>query len=379
MHKLGNMLFYVFLLYLHLTLAREEHHNNASPVVTCSANCSCNIFSALLVKDAGTRGDGIGTQLYVRFSMIAVNHAHGLWPHWPHWPLRAGSEDCYPSICGSLFSDALLALKHADALEALLTMKQSPGEQWNPHTCLPKCKGTGQCSLARMLEIGQDLVSYSRQHFSERLRFDMPPLARLGHAALAYAHTPKGRTACVHYRLFDRAGHEPSLQDVRNSTLADDFINAINAFNASNGNGYPQWSGDLQPSYNVLTLRAITTALQQRWPLHRRILVGCDGKNRSRPLATKKLHAFAGDVGFNATQCSGHSDFIDLDIFFMSQCDVLVASPSTFSMMALVLAKSSQIQFAPKNSKFAAMGLFTRYDQSAVTPLHKLLERVEAL
>lgn len=99
---------------------------------------------------------------------------------------------------------------------------------------------------------------------------------------------------------------------------------------------------------------------------------------RSRPNASDELHRFARDIGFlGGVQCSQSAEVADFDIHFMAtQCDVLVAAASSFSLSALLFSTGSHL-YSPVWPSAVFLGLFSHFDQSGVRPLEDLLVHAE--
>jgi hypothetical protein len=332
-------------------------------------------WKLLKMHTISTRADGIGTNLLDHALAISVCDKLQLLPAYPKWVHRAGSKSCFKNICGSIYHDVMKRW----LVEMRAQSSSDSHHNQSRHaamltTCPPLPRTSSQKTIRGIMELKQDLVTAVRT----RIRPHVLPLFD----ANTLQHRPSSPAVCVHYRLFDVEEKKNFISALTKSHDCDQLIREINNTRLP----HIEWpltkdkctSRYQQSSYADESMLAISKAITAKYPNHQRHLVGCDSNSRLFPDASQELIRKAKAWGFDHVQCSENTTVSDLDIHYLSQCDVLVAGHSTFSVMAMAFSSPQATVFSPVwSGAVAGAGLFTKHDSSGVLPISDLLAGID--
>lgn len=269
---------------MHLQKAHLQDYRSRG-VNNCSSALNVSEFREYLT--VGTRGDGVGTGLLVIVSQLNFCHRLQMFPRYPHWEKRAGTKDCFSGgPCISIFNDGLRSLS------SHIPVHHPPSSPALVRFCPPQPKSTHEFYLRATKQLDVDQISYFRHHFLRPLLQAMSSITNAGSAGtnetagvvttattttmtttLVPAPAPASAPplACVHWRLFDQAANtRPHGTQAAFKNQIDEYVN---------GHAWPivKAKGEIgQSSFTAEELTAIASALQNRYPKHTRVLVGCD-------------------------------------------------------------------------------------------------------
>jgi hypothetical protein len=336
-----------------------------------STSCSEN-WKFLKMNSIITRADGIGTNLLDHSLAISVCHKLEVLPVYPHWVHRAGTKNCFNNICGSVYHDAMK--QWIDQYRASLSsmhLRNATRHADELTVCPPLPRSSSQKNIRGIIELKEDLVTAVRSRISPNIE----PLFDSNTRLFRPPHSSP--SVCVHYRLFDVEQKKNTVSSLTTSHDCDEFIHQFDKASLS----HVLWpfskdkcnSKYQQSSYSDDSMLAISKALTKKYPSHRKYLVGCDSNSRLSPEATNELVTKAKHWGYDHVQCSQNNTVSDLDIRFLSQCDIIVAGHSSFSIMAMAFSPHGATLYSPKWSGSVAAGLFTKHDNSGVKSIAELL------